>query len=153
MLTVGHDELSGTRGRVKVRFPAERPRATPGFSTVTGLRGPALPTRPPASCYLNLRADAAASVFTDLVRYLDSLGLRFTARLLADPAWYGRPDAAVVTASRSAIPWSSGWRWACTPGCATASGTSCRRSPGRWPRASRWRTTRRAATSAGPAAG
>jgi hypothetical protein len=104
VLTVGHDELSGTRGRVKVRFPAERPRATPGFLTVTGLRGPALPTGALASCYLNLRAEAAPTVFTDLVRYLDSLGLRFTARLLADPAAYGRPDAAVVTASRSAIP-------------------------------------------------
>lgn len=104
VLTVGHDELSGPRGRVKVRFPAERPRATPGFLTVTGLRGPALPSGALASCYLNLRAEAAATVFTDLVRYLDSLGLRFTARLLADPTAYGRPDAAVVTAPRPALP-------------------------------------------------
>ena len=104
VLTVAHDEINGTRGRVKVRFPAERPRSNPGWLTVTGLRGPALPTGPLASCYLNLRADAAAALFTDLVRYLDTLGLRFTGRLLADPSSYGRPDSAVVTAPRVAIP-------------------------------------------------
>jgi hypothetical protein len=104
VLTVAHDELGGTRGRVKVRFPAERPRSDPGWITVTGLRGPALPTGPLASCYLNLRADPAAALFTDLVRYLDTLGLRFTARLLGDPSSYGRPDTAVVTAPRMAVP-------------------------------------------------
>lgn len=104
VLTVAHDEINGTRGRVKVRFPAERPRSNPGRLTVTGLRGPALPTGPLASCYLNLRADSAALLFTDLVRYLDTLGLRFTARLLGDPSSYGRPDSVVVTAPRMAIP-------------------------------------------------
>jgi hypothetical protein len=104
VLTVAHDEINGTRGRVKVRFPAERPRSNPGWLTVTGLRGPALPTGPLASCYLHLRTGSAATLFTDLVRYLDTLGLRFTARLLADPSSYGRPDSVVVTAPRVAIP-------------------------------------------------
>lgn len=104
VLTVAHDEISGTRGRVRVRFPAERPRSNPGWLTVTGLRGPALPTGPLASCYLNLRPESAATLFTDLVRYLDTLGLRFTGRLLADPASYGRPDSVVVTAPRMVIP-------------------------------------------------
>jgi hypothetical protein len=51
-----------------------------------------------------VRAESAAALFTDLVRHLDTLGLRFTARLLGDPSSYGRPDTAVVTAPRMAVP-------------------------------------------------
>jgi hypothetical protein len=104
VLTVGHEELSGTRGRVRVRFPAERPRAVSGWFSVTGVRGPAVRAVPLAAVHLNLRPDSAAAVFTDLVSGLDALHVRFTARVLNHPAAYGRPDSAVVVAPREQLP-------------------------------------------------
>ena len=101
VLSVADDELTLTRGGVRVRFPAEPAPACPGWFAATATAGP--PEGPRASAYLHAPAAARAVVFTDLLLALDRLGIAATARVLTDSS-VERPDGVVVSVARPELP-------------------------------------------------
>jgi HopA1 effector protein family len=92
------------RGRwpapVEVRFPTARPYASPGFFLISGAAGLAV-GHDIVRWYLDLESSATPGVLGTLVRELDGAGLRYTFKVLSDPAEYPRPDSAVLYASRT----------------------------------------------------
>ena len=88
------------REPVDVRFPTARPYASPGFFLVSGTAGLAV-GHDIVRWYLDLESSATPGVLRTLVRELDGAGLRYTFKVLSDPAEYPRPDAAVLYASRA----------------------------------------------------
>jgi len=71
-----------------------------GYLTVHGSHHVGDPVPPTVRCYLNVIPDAAPRVFADLAAGLESAGVAFAAKLLDNPANFGRPDAAVFYTSR-----------------------------------------------------
>ena len=72
-----------------------------GYLTVHGSRHVGEPAPPTLRCYLNVRPDAAPRVFRTVVGGLESAGVVFAAKLLDNPANFGRPDAAVFYTTRA----------------------------------------------------
>lgn len=89
----------GRRGAVEVRFPTARPYASPGFFLVSGTTGLALGPQI-VRWYLGINSGAAPEVLRTIVAELDGHGIRYTFKVLSDPASYPRPDAAVLYAAR-----------------------------------------------------
>ena len=98
------DELRATPDGVAVRFPAEHPHASPGFFAISGTSGPHPADGPVVRVYLHLRPDPAPPVFGALASDLDGAGLRYSAKLLNDPAAFPRPDSAVLYVARADLP-------------------------------------------------
>jgi hypothetical protein len=89
----------GLRGAVEVRFPTARPYASPGFFLVSGTTGLAFGPQV-VRWYLGIESSAAPAVLGTIVGELDRRGIRYTFKVLSDPASYPRPDAAVLYAAR-----------------------------------------------------
>lgn len=78
---------------VTVRMPACRPNISPGFFTVTGSRGPQGPL---VRFYLNLPSASVPPFLALATEGLESAGVRYTLKTLADPRAYGRRDGTVI---------------------------------------------------------
>jgi hypothetical protein len=89
---------------VEVRFPADRPFASPGFFLTVSSRGPAGSPDGVARWYVAVTAASAPGLFGAMTSALEDLGARFVMKVLNDPARYPRPDAAVVYVPRSDVP-------------------------------------------------
>ncbi|GAA4164973.1 hypothetical protein GCM10022286_27480 [Gryllotalpicola daejeonensis] len=74
-----------------------------GYLTVHGSRHVGEPVPPTVRCYLNVVPDAAPRVFAKVVSGLESAGVVFAAKLLDNPANFGRPDAAVFYTTRADV--------------------------------------------------
>ena len=103
-LHVTEDEVRPARpaigAPVAVRFPADRPYASPGFYLTVSSRGPVAPAEGLARWYVAVTAEGAPALFGAVTWSLDALGVRFVAKVLNDPASYPRPDAGVVYVRR-----------------------------------------------------
>ena len=72
-----------------------------GYLTIHGSKHVGDPVPPTVRCYLNVIPDAAPRVFSKIVAGLESKGVAFAAKLLDNPANFGRPDAAVFYTTRA----------------------------------------------------
>jgi hypothetical protein len=83
---------------VAVRFPNDRPYSCPGFYTAEGDGGPASPEagRQIVRIYFAIGPDHASALLSALTRTLGATLSRFSFKLLNNPRWYTRPDAAVA---------------------------------------------------------
>jgi hypothetical protein len=93
------EEYRSGRGGVEVRFPTARPFASPGFFLVCGTAGAAV-APDVMRWYLDVAAPAAPEVLRLIVTALDGLEIRYTFKILSNPADHPRPDAAVLYTSR-----------------------------------------------------
>ncbi|TFV62379.1 UNVERIFIED_ORG: hypothetical protein E4P37_17265 [Bacillus sp. AZ43] len=88
---------------VEVRFPADRPFASPGFFLTVSSRGPAQAPEGVARWYVAVTAGSAPGLFGAMTSALEGMGVRFVMKVLNDPAEYPRPDAAVVYVPRADV--------------------------------------------------
>ncbi|HYO51408.1 T3SS effector HopA1 family protein [Archangium sp.] len=103
-LLAGEQDLVGRRSLpapgtvVSLRFPSDRPYANPGFYTVVGNEGPAMPEtrRTMARVYFNIRASGAAALLSTLTGRLSQARVRFSFKVLNHPDAFTRPDSAVL---------------------------------------------------------
>ncbi|WP_162940276.1 T3SS effector HopA1 family protein [Gryllotalpicola protaetiae] len=89
--------------RLQAEFPGNRRLRTRllGYLTIHGSTHVGEPAPPTVRCYLNVSPDAAPHVFSAVVAGLESRGVAFAAKLLDNPANFGRPDAAVFYTTRA----------------------------------------------------
>jgi hypothetical protein len=95
-----------TGAPIAVRFPNDRPYASPGFYTAEGDGGPATPEggRQIIRIYFAVGSGHAAALLSALTRTLGARLSRFSFKLLNNPRWYTRPDAAVAYVLRDEYP-------------------------------------------------
>lgn len=88
--------------RLHAEFPENRRlhARLHGYLTIQGTKRVGDPAPPTVRCYLNVNPDAAPHVFSSVVTGLESKGVAFAAKLLDNPANFGRPDAAVFYTTR-----------------------------------------------------
>jgi hypothetical protein len=87
---------------VRVRFPADRPYASPGYYFTIGSAG--VPSAAPlARWYFHVRSTGAAALLESLTARLDEAGRPFMFKVLNDPAAFTRPDAAVLYTPRTTV--------------------------------------------------
>lgn len=91
---------------VTVRFPNDRPYAYPGFYTAEGDGGPATPEggRQIVRVYFDVRPEHAGALVSALTGTLGATLSKFSLKLLNNPRWYTRPDAAVAYLPRDEWP-------------------------------------------------
>ncbi|GAA4180618.1 hypothetical protein GCM10022287_34700 [Gryllotalpicola koreensis] len=87
-----HAEFGG-RHRLRTRLL--------GYLTVHGSKQVGEPVPPTLRCYLHVNPDSAPRVFAGVAAGLESAGVAFAAKLLDNPANFGRPDAAVFYTTRA----------------------------------------------------
>ncbi|MEZ4237706.1 MAG: T3SS effector HopA1 family protein [Myxococcota bacterium] len=98
----GRDAAGGT---VAVRFPNDRPYASPGFYTAIGDGGPTTPEAGPlVRVYFDVLPAHAPALLSALTSTLGASLSRFSVKLLNNPRWYTRPDAAVAWLLREEYP-------------------------------------------------
>ncbi|WP_438042161.1 T3SS effector HopA1 family protein [Sorangium sp. So ce128] len=83
---------------VSIRFPHHRPYMYPGFYTAVGDRGPAAPEagKPLLRIYINVDPQAAPPLVELLTAALSPSLSQFSLKVLNNPRFYPRPDAAVA---------------------------------------------------------
>jgi hypothetical protein len=91
---------------IAVRFPNDRPYASPGFYTAEGDGGPATPEggQEIVRIYFAVVPEHAAALLSALTETLGAALSRFSCKLLNNPRWYTRPDAAVAYVLRDEYP-------------------------------------------------
>ncbi|MFV8750621.1 T3SS effector HopA1 family protein [Nannocystaceae bacterium ST9] len=91
---------------IALRFPNERPYTYPGFFTAIGDGGPTTPDegRAIVRVYFDVAPTMAAALVSALTGTLGRSLSRFTLKVLNNPRWYTRPDAAVAYLLRDEYP-------------------------------------------------
>ena len=87
-------------GALQVRFPADRPLASPGFFLTVGRHGPGTRSGAVVRAYLHLLPTGALDAFADLVGCLDERRVPFSAKVIDHLDAFDRPDCAVVYGGR-----------------------------------------------------
>ena len=90
---------------ISVRFPNDRPYASPGFFTVLGDAGlPDVRHRAIVRLYMNAAPNAAPALVAHISAALRAEGLPFMLKVVNDPRRFSRPDAAVLYLEREHFP-------------------------------------------------
>ena len=98
---------------VQVRLPCARENLAPGFFYLLGRAGPIDAAKGHLRAYLNLSAEAAPEWVRALCTRPGLAPLRFEAKLVNDPALFGRADAAVLylapESAAAMLAWLGPW--------------------------------------------
>lgn len=86
---------------VQVQFPKHFPYQSPGYYTAVGNAGP--PHTQIQRIYLNVRAEAAATLFAAITTRLNDAGLPFLSKIVNHPLQFDRPDACTCYLQREHV--------------------------------------------------
>lgn len=87
-------------GALQVRFPANRPLASPGFFLTVGRAGAGTRSGAVVRAYVHLLPTGALDAFAGLVERLDQRRIPFSAKVVDHLDAFDRPDCAVVYSGR-----------------------------------------------------